>query len=51
MTKIAVIAGTGCGHLFASLQWTGLPEETPFDQRGRRYLIEQSTKRGMAQVE
>ncbi|MAF84411.1 MAG: S-methyl-5'-thioinosine phosphorylase [Gammaproteobacteria bacterium] len=30
MTKIAVIAGTGSGLLFETLQWTGSPEETPF---------------------
>lgn len=28
--KIAIIGGTGSGQLFATMQWTGLPEETPF---------------------
>ncbi len=30
MKKIAIIGGTGSGQLFAALQWSGSPQETPF---------------------
>jgi len=32
MKKIAIIGGTGSAQLFAAMQWSGLPDETPFGQ-------------------